>query len=55
MTNRLFYYFNGNLITLKKQEQIKLWPEPKNQTYQQISIIQRGLLFHCKQLGYLGF
>jgi hypothetical protein len=32
--NRLILLFNGNLITLKKQEHFKLWVERKNQTYQ---------------------
>jgi hypothetical protein len=54
--NRLILLFNGNLITLKKQEQFKLWVELKNQTYQtNCGIIQRGLIVSLQTAWLSGF
>ncbi len=54
--NRLILLFNGNLITLKKQEQFKLWVKLKNQTYQTNSvIIQRSLTVSLQTAWLSGF
>lgn len=54
--NRLILLFNGNLITFKKQEQLKLWVEKMNHVYQtSYDIFHRKLIISLKTAWLAGF